>query len=194
MKGRRTGVGRFAAVALAIGLLVTACTGVNDAADQTEGNAPSPATPTPETTIVEATPEPRRVTIVARDFEWDFGGILSFPPGPVTFAFVNEGGQDHDAFLWRLAEGVTFKRFRRALLSDPGGGYLPLPVLELIDGGEGYIWGAPPGTTVEGRGVALEPGTYVLVCAQPDQRVEQGEERRPHHYEYGMLIPFEVTP
>jgi hypothetical protein len=179
----------------ALGLLVTACAGnVGDAADPMEADVESPAPPASEETIVESSPEPRRVTVVARDFEWDFGGIRSFPPGPVTLAFVNEGGQDHDAFLWRLAEGVTFKRFRRALLSDPGGGYLPPPVLELIDGGEGFIWEAPPGTTVEGRGVELEPGTYVLVCAQPDQRVEQGEGRRKHHYEFGMLTPFEVTP
>jgi hypothetical protein len=150
-----------------------------------------PARPTVPTPIPEG---PTSVTIVVRDLEWDLGGIETLPPGPVRFVFVNESDREHRALLYRLEEGVTFERFRDALLSNPEEEFLPRGAANLIAVGEGPIAKIFPGMVNEARTVELEPGTYVLLDGSLDRDPGTGESTGERYYELGMLTHFQVRP
>ena len=113
------------------------------------------AQPSAEEAKAEAAPAaPRVVTVTAHDYSFD--APAEVPAGPTTFRLVNAGEQIHHVQLIRLDEGKTlddlFAAFKAggpppAWAHEVGGPNAPDP-----RGGESNAT------------VALEPGSYVLLC------------------------------
>ena len=131
------------------------------------------------------------LSITARDFAFDTGGVTSLPGGRVSFTLRNEGKEPHHAQFIELADGVTFEQFEEALdtaydVDDPSD--YPDEALALMASPQGYgvlSWASPGEelTPID----ELEPGTYALLCAI--ESPETGE----RHYALGMRMAFEVT-
>jgi hypothetical protein len=115
------------------------------------------------------------VTVALTDYAFTVkAGALA--AGKHTVKIVNDGPQDHEVQLIRLAPGKTFKDFG-AWIAKPEG---PPPasglggIAGLTKGGVGYF------------DVELSAGNYVLVCFASDAK-----DKKPH-VEHGMLKEFTV--
>jgi hypothetical protein len=159
-----------------VGLLATSCGEAPQRAAIQEGNEP------------DGPMQESELSIVARDFGFDTGGVASLPAGRVNFTMTNEGEQPHHAQFLRLADGVTFEQFRETVAANPAPANLDFSeeLRELfIPPAAGVLSWVSPGeelTPVD----ELEAGTYALICAIKDPK------SGTRHYELGMLQPFEA--
>jgi uncharacterized cupredoxin-like copper-binding protein len=117
------------------------------------------------------------LTIAATEFK--FETAASVPAGPVTIRLTNEGQEEHQAQMARIAEGSTFDDVIAALQqADPSGAFA---ILTFVGGPTGVT----PGEEQEVRAV-LEPGNHILLC------FVSGADGVPH-FAKGMAAQFEVT-
>jgi hypothetical protein len=99
---------------------------------------------------------PPVVEVHAKDFS--FSGPKTVKSGPVTFRLVNDGKELHHLTVIKLAKGKTMADFDAAMKKQ---GPPPGWISEV--GGPNA---AVPGGSIEAT-LALEPGTYALVCFIP---------------------------
>jgi len=112
--------------------------------------------------------------------EYAFEGIPeTVEAGPTSFAFTNEGTEEHEMVMFRRADGET-RTFEELLA---------LPEEEV---GDAVVFTtatySPIGETTYAI-ADLEPGDYATVCFIPVGGAEDG----PPHFTEGMLAEFEVT-
>jgi hypothetical protein len=100
-------------------------------------------------------------------------------PGLMSFAFTNEGGEEHEMVLVRRSDGVTES------LDE----LLALPEEESMSKIEmaGVTFAAPGDTSY--LAADLQPGTYFLVCFIPVGGADGGEP----HFMHGMKAEFTVA-
>jgi hypothetical protein len=111
--------------------------------------------------------------------EYAFETAASVPAGPVSIRLTNEGEEEHQAQIARVAEGRTFEDVVGALSNpDPSGAF---EILTFVGGPTGVM----PGEEQVVASV-LEPGLHVLVCfvAAPDG---------VPHLAKGMIAQLDVT-
>lgn len=106
-------------------------------------------------------PPETAATIVARDYGYDVEGVLS---GAQRVTFRNAGRQFHQVVAFRIADGVTYREGRRAVLNRRRyTGWVPVDVQ-----------GKHATTVLEGGGeqvtqLTFEPGRYALLCFVSDR-------------------------
>ena len=115
------------------------------------------------------------VTVTAADFA--FNAPVEIPAGLTTFRLVNNGPSLHHLQLIKLEDGKTADDFVAALKA--GG---PPPRWASLAGGPNP---PEPGSTTSAT-VALEPGSYAMICFVP------AADGMPHVLK-GMVHPFKVT-
>lgn len=99
--------------------------------------------------------------------------------GLASFAFTNEGGEQHEMVLFRRSDGVTESLDELLALPEEES----MAKIELSG-----VTFADPGSTSY-LAADLQPGTYFLVCFIP---VGGGEEGEPH-FMHGMKAEFTVA-
>ena len=104
--------------------------------------------------------EPQEVTVVARDYAFEVPGPI--PAGLTTVRLENRGKATHHMQLYRLGEGKSQTDLVEAIKALPSGG--KWPEWAVPAGGPGGI--SPGGQS--NATMALEPGSYALVCWVPD--------------------------
>lgn len=109
---------------------------------------------------------------------YGFDGPSSVPAGKVLVEVRNDGKEEHQAAVARLAPGVTYDQLEAAIATNPNAA---LPLVEVVGGPAGVA----PGATGKGI-VELTPGQYVLYCFVADA---QGTP----HLAHGMHRRLEVT-
>jgi hypothetical protein len=163
----------------ALGLLAAGCAGAGE-----RGTGGGPAEPKEP----EPSPQESELTITAFDFGFDTGGVISLPPGQVTFTMTNEGKQPHHAQFLLLNDGVTYEDFAAAVEAHPAPAdddFAP-EIRELYDPpAAGVLSWVSKGEEISPRD-QLDAGGYVLICAIKDPKSGR------RHYEIGMLQPFEI--
>ena len=122
-----------------------------------------------------APPGPNVVTVTAHDFA--FEAPAEIPAGLTTFRLVNAGPSLHHIQLIKLEDGKTADDYVAALKA--GG---PPPRWASLAGGPNP---PEPGKSTSAT-VALEPGSYAMICFVP------GTDGVPHVLK-GMVHPFTVT-
>lgn len=120
-------------------------------------------------------PGPKVVTVTARDFA--FEAPAEIPAGLTTFRLVNAGPSIHHLQLIKLEDGKTADDYLAALKA--GG---PPPQWASLQGGPNP---PEPGKSTSAT-VALEPGSYAMICFVP------AADGMPHVLK-GMVHPFKVT-
>lgn len=137
------------------------------------------ATTTGTETEGEAAGAPTELTLEATDF--DFSLPATIDAGPVRVTFSNTGKKPHQAFFYELREGVSFERFRAAVMTDNAN----LPKLAR----SGWVIGIGDvlhtGETRTYRD-ELTAGRYAVVCFVSDEKTAK------NHSELGMIAPLEV--
>lgn len=112
------------------------------------------------------------LTVNLADFNFELSGAPA--AGEQTIRFANQGGQPHEAYLVRLADGKT------------AGDYLNTPPGEIPPGAAvGGITGIVPG---DGQYIQanLEPGNYALFCFLTDPASHEP------HFVKGMIAEFTI--
>ena len=115
--------------------------------------------------------------IVTNEYSFTDPGRLL---GKGTFEIVNQGEQNHEMAVYKIAEGKTARRRAGVLLVDepPAG---PPPITP-----SGGISAAAPGTSMLST-LDLSSGNYVMMCFLPD--VKTGAP----HFTLGMIQAFTVS-
>jgi hypothetical protein len=99
--------------------------------------------------------------------------------GLTSFAFTNEGGEEHEMVLFRRADGVEESLDELLALPDDEA----MSKVQMA----GVTFASPGDTSY--LAADLEPGTYFLVCFIP---VGGGEEGEPH-FMHGMKAELTVA-
>lgn len=116
------------------------------------------------------------VVIIARDMEFEMPA--SFEGGWTTLTMDNQGPSDHHAIFPRVNDSSTIEDLHAALA---------LPEFGPVFGVATSFGGPNVGPGVRGGVIVnLEPGSYLVICAIPD-------EKGVPHYAMGMLAEIEVT-
>lgn len=157
------------ALTAVIGLAGAACGG-SEPAEKVSG----PAGETSETEL----------TIVARDFAFDLGGVESIAPGDIRLTLENIGEQSHEAQMYLLNEGVTFEQFAAAA-AEGTTSRLPPEALALATPGRGVTSNVDPGDSITVP-ASVEAGSYAFVCHVLDSK------SLDPHFALGMIAPLEV--
>jgi hypothetical protein len=126
-----------------------------------------------------------RVQVTAREgpgegtSSYAFGVPQTVEAGLIRFSLANRGDEPHHAQVFKLAPGATFEQLRGALATGD-------PAAALAFGG--FVGGtalvAPGGTSTAEAELALDAGSYVLLC------FVEGPDGLPH-LAHGMVQPFE---
>jgi uncharacterized cupredoxin-like copper-binding protein len=135
----------------------------------------------PDTSEVEAPPEPAALDVTGADFSFDLGGTTQVDAGVYEVTLENRGKEEHQATLVRLNDGVELSELAAAGQADPTG-VEPLALFRGFGGPNGVAPGASATTTV-----ALEPGNYQVLCLIPSPSDDVP------HYQKGMLAPLTVA-
>lgn len=129
--------------------------------------------PPPAASQSPAQLEPGELEITATEYE--FALTTPLPARRYDFTLINRGEEPHHAQFFRLAEGVTFERYRQVILSA---GARSQAVRDLVVvPPTGVLAPVSPGERGTGRG-DLRPGVYALVCLVGTSNVG--------HYQLGM--------
>jgi uncharacterized cupredoxin-like copper-binding protein len=169
-------LGLIAVLALFAGLLM-ACN--EDDGDDEDGDETPPAEETSEETE-EPSGEAEPGTLPITTLEYSFEAPASVAAGLTTVTLDNPGGEDHQAQLARLNDGVTMTQFEEALASDPSGG--AALALVTLAGGPNAVASGGENEVIQD----LQPGTHAMICFVSDA------EGTPH-FALGMLSELEVT-
>ena len=140
------------------------------------------ATPTsaaPEATEEEVSVEPGTLPITTLEYRFEAPTTIS--GGLTAITLDNPGGEDHQAQLLKLNEGVTLDQLSEALTSDTTGA--AAFALSTVAGGANAAQAG--GGTTEAI-IDLEPATYAMLCFL------ENAEGVPH-FALGMLSELEVT-
>jgi hypothetical protein len=119
-----------------------------------------------------------RATVKAVDYAFE-GVPGEVDAGLASFAFTNEGGEEHEMVLFRRAEGVTESLDELLALPEEQS----MAKIELA----GVTFAGPGSTSY--LAADLQPGTYFLVCFIPVGGAEAGEP----HFVHGMKSAFTVA-
>lgn len=168
-------VGIVALLAGALALGAVACSDDDEGGDEgptaTEGAEPTG----------EDTPEPSAGgELEIRTLEYQFQAPASISGGLTHITLNNVGGEDHQALLFLLNEGVTLQDFSAALQADETGAQ----ALAMSTGAGGPNVVAPQGSSEVY--VDLEPGVYAMIC------FVSSADGTPHAAQ-GMLSQLDVT-
>src|SRR6185295_4808714 len=112
------------------------------------------------------------VTISQTDFHFDVSGSLT--PGTHTIRIENAGGQQHEAVLVKLAEGVTAEAYLGAENSTPPAGVTLGGITGILPSERNFV------------SIDLESGTYALYCFLTDPA------SGAPHFVLGMMQEFTV--
>lgn len=140
------------------------------------------ATPTsgaPEPTGDTSSVEPGTLPITTLEYRYEAPATIS--GGLTAITLDNPGGENHQAQLLKLNEGVTLDQVSEALNADESGA--AVFALSTVAGGANV---APPGGGTTEAIIDLEPGTYAMLCFVTNA------ENVPH-FALGMLSELEVT-
>ncbi len=168
-------VGLVALVAAVLSLGAIACSDdEDDGGDSTpEVTGPAEATQAP----TEGVAGQLDITAV----EYAFENVPTTQPGGLTtITLDNVGGEDHQAQLVKLNDGVTFDQFQTALTSDETGA-AALQVSTVAGGVNVQLPGVTGEVTQD-----LSEGTYVMLC------FVSAADGVPHLAK-GMIAPFQVS-
>ncbi|HEU4721914.1 MAG TPA: hypothetical protein VFS59_11175 [Gemmatimonadaceae bacterium] len=109
----------------------------------------------------------------------EYGYVFSKPvtAGKHTIHVMNEGAQDHEAVMLKMAPGKRITDFNAWVMADMQGP----PPATTIDGMAGMAPGRTAIFTAD-----FTPGTYAIICFVGDKN-----DGKPHS-EHGMTVEFEV--
>jgi plastocyanin len=160
----------------------TGASGAPSAAPPSEAPASeAPASVAPSAVPSEAASAPtgtvQDLALIGKDFA--FEGPTTIPAGLTKITLTNEGAEDHQAQLAKLADGTTLEDLTALLASGDETG--ALAKLTLAGGPNAVVPGASGSTTSN-----LTPGNYVFLC------FVSGADNVPHLAK-GMIAPLEVT-
>jgi uncharacterized cupredoxin-like copper-binding protein len=124
-------------------------------------------------------PAAAKIDVTAKDYAFASAPSTVDVENLVTLTVKNEGTEDHEAALLKLADGKTIDDLKAALSSQaPPAGPPPFAVA-------GGVTGTAPGTSASIT-QALPAGNYAFICFIP------GRDGIPH-FAKGMLAGFTVT-
>jgi uncharacterized cupredoxin-like copper-binding protein len=154
-----------------VGLLTLVLAGCGDDSGDDVGADGAPTT-TEATDGTAVSAEPFELDVTSVDFGYELASP-EVPAGPVNVVQTNEGEEEHQVTLIRLADGQTPDQLLQTI-TDEGDDALDPSVFA---GGPN---GIPAGQTNSAL-VDLTPGEYVAYCFIPD------------HAQQGMIEPLTVT-
>ena len=117
------------------------------------------------------------IAVTARDFA--FGGATTSPAGPTKITLTNEGKEEHQAQLAKIADGKALTDVLTALKKGDQNAAFALLTFS------GGPTGVQPGASVSAS-TKLEPGNYVFLC------FFQSADGIPH-FAKGMVSGLQVT-
>jgi plastocyanin len=115
--------------------------------------------------------------MTALDFSYEVASTVQ--AGPTTISMKNDGQEEHQAQMARLADGKKVGDVLTALQSNDFAAFFGIVTLA---GGPTSVLPGETGTV----GLPLEPGNYVFLCF-----VTSAD--NTHHFAKGMVAPLEVT-
>jgi plastocyanin len=124
--------------------------------------------------VTEPDPKPD-LHLVMKDYAYAFSKPVT--AGKHTIHVMNEGAQDHEAVMLKMAPGKRIADFNAWVMSDMKGP----PPATTIDGMAGMATGRTAIFTAD-----FTPGTYAIICFVGDKN-----DGKPHS-EHGMMTEFEV--
>lgn len=130
----------------------------------------------------EGSAQPVTISFRALDFGFAFDKD-TYPAGSIELVMTNEGGQPHQALLYKLNDGIDPGEFKSAAMKDQS------MVPRLAEGGmDGIRQAAGPGENASAGAYVVDPGIYVAICWLPDQSLKTEK----NHAELGMIQSFVV--
>ncbi|MEX2158598.1 MAG: hypothetical protein WEB04_04270 [Dehalococcoidia bacterium] len=166
-----------AIVVMLAGALALGAAACGDDKDKDEDATPTSAAAEP--TEEQVSVEPGTLPITTLEYRFEAPETIS--GGLTAITLDNPGGEDHQAQLLKLNEGVTMEQLSDALSADESGA----AALALVTVGGG-VNAVPAGGGTSEAIVDLEPGTYAMLC------FVSNAEGVPH-FALGMLSELEVT-